>query len=109
MAKFKELVAGDRPVLVDFYATWCGPCQQMKPELERLANEVGPRARVIKIDVDKNRAVAEQYRIASIPTVMLFQHGKPVWRQSGAMTARQLKTMLGQFFPADFPGWGTKD
>ena len=85
------------PVLVDFYATWCGPCKAMAPILESVAARHQGKLRIIKIDIDRNPDVARQYRVQSVPTLILFRRGQPVWRQSGAMPAPQLTQALAPF------------
>lgn len=97
MEKFNDIIKGDQLTLVDFYATWCGPCKQMHPVLEQLKHELGDSIRVIKLDVDKNNALALQYRIQSVPTLMLFKSGENIWRQSGAMRLGDLKKLIGQY------------
>ena len=85
------------PVLVDFYADWCGPCKAMSPIIQQVAGENAGKVKVIKIDVDKNQAVAQQFRVQGIPTLILFQGGKVVWRQSGVVPAQQLNQVLRQY------------
>lgn len=94
---FQEIINADTPVLVDFYATWCGPCKTQAPILEDLAKRVGDQARILKIDVDKNPAAASQYSIQGVPTLMIFKKGKVVWRQSGVLQSNQLEKVLQQF------------
>ncbi|MFC4872696.1 thioredoxin [Negadavirga shengliensis] len=87
---FSELIKGDKLVLVDFYATWCGPCQMMQPILQEVAAKVGDRAKIIKIDVDRNPVAANKFQIRGVPTLILFRKGEPLWRQSGVVSAHQL-------------------
>ncbi len=95
---FADLVASPgMPVLVDFYADWCGPCKAMAPVLEQVAAQHRGKLRVVKIDVDKNPALARQYRVQSIPTLILFRQGQPVWRQAGAVPGPQLAQALQPF------------
>ena len=95
---FSELInSPGMPVLVDFYADWCGPCKAMSPIIQQVASENAGKVKVIKIDVDKNQAVAQQYRVQGIPTLMLFQGGKVLWRQSGVVPAHQLNQVLQQY------------
>ena len=91
MAKFSELINGEIPVLIDFSAEWCGPCQMLKPELENFAGKVKGKVRVLKIDIDKNQNLAAKYQVKGVPTLMLFDKGQMLWRQSGFMNANQLE------------------
>lgn len=94
---FKEIVSGETPVLVDFHATWCGPCKMMAPALQAFASEMGDRLQVIKIDVDKNPQVAMDYRVQGVPTLILFKNGNPVWRQSGALSTFQMHQAIESY------------
>lgn len=94
MKTFADLINSETPVLVDFYADWCGPCKMMAPELEKFAETMQGKVKVIKVDVDKNQSAAMQYRIQGIPTLVLFKNGEIKWRQSGATSAVQLQQML---------------
>ena len=94
---FQEIINSDQPVLVDFYATWCGPCKAQAPVLEEVARRLEGQARIIKVDVDKNPAAAQQYRVQGVPTLIVFKNGKVMWRQSGLVQANQLEQTLRQF------------
>jgi thioredoxin 1 len=93
---FQELIAGDRPVLVDFYATWCGPCKTMQPILEDVSRQLGDQVKVIKVDVDKNPDAANKYQVRGVPTLILFKKGQSLWRQSGVVPAHQLVNVVKQ-------------
>ena len=90
MGNFNQIIQSDQPVLVDFFATWCGPCQMLAPILTEVKTNLGERISIIKIDVDKNQAVAAQYQVRGVPTMILFQNGKQLWRQSGVLSKEDL-------------------
>ena len=96
MEKFNEMINGEQLTLVDFFATWCGPCKMMHPILEQLKEKMGDDIRILKVDVDKNEALSMEYRIQSVPTLMLFKKGEMLWRQSGAMSLNDLMQKISQ-------------
>lgn len=90
MDSFQSLINSKIPVLVDFYATWCGPCQMLSPVLVQVKESLGERVKIIKIDVDKNQEIAAKYNIKGVPTMMLFQEGSSLWRQSGVLSKEEI-------------------
>ena len=97
METIKDIINGDKPVLVDFFATWCGPCKSMSPIIESIGKELQGQARVLKIDVDKNQPLAAQYAVQAVPTLIIFKNGQPVWRHSGGLDKMTLKQKLMSF------------
>ena len=97
MEKFEDIINSEKPVLVDFFATWCGPCKMMHPVLDELHGLVGEKARIIKVDIDKNQELAALYNVRSVPTLMVFKNGKLEWRQSGYQEAGALEQILNEY------------
>lgn len=87
---FQKLISSETPVLVDFFATWCGPCQMLSPILKQVKDNVGDRITIVKIDVDKNQEIASKYNVRGVPTMMLFQNNKQLWRQSGVLSKEEI-------------------
>lgn len=90
MSKFNDLINGETPILVDFYAEWCGPCKTMSPILQSVKKELGDKVKIIKIDVDKNPTVSQKFQVRGVPTLILFKNGNTLWRQSGVLQAQEL-------------------
>ena len=97
MENFKDVISGNTLILVDFYATWCRPCQMMHPVLEQVKAALGDKIRILKIDVDKHQDLAMEYGIRSVPTLMLFRNSEILYRQSGAMSKAELLSLLEPF------------
>ena len=93
---FDEIINSDKPVLVDFFAEWCGPCKMMAPILKDVKKELGDTATIIKVDVDKSPEAANQYQVQGVPTLILFKNGKPLWRQSGVVPKAGLINIMKQ-------------
>jgi len=94
MDQFKQIIEGNTPVVVDFYATWCAPCKMMTPILKQLKEQMGEGVRIIKIDVDRNQEMAQIFQIRGVPTLMVFQNGKAKWTGSGVMQADKLESVI---------------
>jgi thioredoxin 1 len=94
MSSFKEIINSDTPVLVDFHATWCGPCQTMEPIIDDIKNDYGKKLRVLKIDVDKNNSASAKYKVRGVPTFLLFKKGEIVWRSAGVHSRADFKKQI---------------
>lgn len=97
METFNDVISSDRLVLVDFFATWCGPCKAMHPVLENLKRQLGESIHIIKVDIDKHQQTAMQYGVQAVPTLMLFRNGQQLWRQSGALSLQQLLAVINPY------------
>ena len=97
MEKFEELIKSPVPVLIDFYATWCGPCKMMHPILEELHTNIGEKAKIIKIDIDNNERLAAAWKVQSVPTLMIFKNGELKWRASGVHSAADLQSEIEKY------------
>ena len=94
---FAELINGEKPVLVDFYAEWCGPCKMMMPALEQVAEETADRVHVVKIDVDKELELALEYKVMGVPTFIIFKNGEVQWKQAGVLSKFQLLSAIEEY------------
>lgn len=90
MSNFDTIINSEKPVLIDFFATWCGPCKMLGPILKEVKDNLGDRISIIKIDVDKNQQIASKYQVRGVPTMILYQEGKQLWRQSGVLTKDEI-------------------
>lgn len=94
MSKFQDIVRSETPTLVDFHATWCGPCKALAPTIDQLKKKLGSKIRILKIDVDKNQDTAAKFKVRSVPTLILFKKGEIVWRQAGGMDLKTLERRI---------------
>ncbi|SHM87148.1 thioredoxin [Polaribacter sp. KT 15] len=97
MSKFSEIIDQEKPVLVDFFAEWCGPCKMMSPILKQVKDVLGDKVSIIKINVDKNQSLASRYQVRGVPTFMVFKEGKQLWRQSGVLQTKELVEIIKRF------------
>lgn len=94
MSTFGEIIADEKPVLIDFYADWCGPCKTLAPILKEVKTELGETIKIIKIDIDKNQQLAAKYQVRGVPTMMLFKDGAQLWRQSGVLQKQEIINII---------------
>jgi len=94
---FQELIQSDKAVLVDFFATWCGPCKAMAPILQQVKHSLGDKVTIIKIDIDKNKPAADHFQIQGVPTLILFRNGEIKWRQSGVVDAKSIESVVSRY------------
>ncbi|WGK64003.1 thioredoxin [Croceiramulus getboli] len=97
-SNFKSIIEAQTPVLVDFFADWCGPCKALAPILKEVKASLGDQVKIVKIDVDKNQPLSQEFQVRGVPTLILFKSGKPVWRQSGVVPKEQLLQTIQQYF-----------
>ncbi len=95
-SNFSEIIKGETPVLVDFFADWCGPCKTLAPILKEAKSSLGEKVKIVKIDVDKNQPLASQYQVKGVPTLILFKDGKQLWRQSGVVPKEELLKIINE-------------
>lgn len=95
-SNFNSIIDSNTPVLIDFYADWCGPCKMLSPILKEVKSELNDKIKIIKIDVDKNQSLATKYQVRGVPTMMLFKNGSQLWRQSGVLQKQDLVNIINQ-------------
>ena len=93
-SSFSEIIKSETPVLIDFYADWCGPCKMLTPILKDVKQELGDKVKIVKIDVDKNQPLAAKYQVRGVPTMILFKNGQQIWRQSGVLQKDEIKQKI---------------
>jgi thioredoxin 1 len=93
---FRDIINSDKPVLIDFYATWCGPCQMLLPILKQVKDSLGDQVSIIKVDVDKNQELASMQQVRGVPTMMLYQRGVQLWRQSGVLSKEEIMQIISE-------------
>lgn len=93
-SSFSEIINSETPVLIDFYADWCGPCKSLAPILKQVKEELGDKVKIVKIDVDKNQTLASRYQVRGVPTMILFKNGNQMWRKSGVLPKEEIKSMV---------------
>ncbi len=94
---FSSIITSDIPVLIDFFATWCGPCKTLSPILQQVKEELGDAVKIVKIDVDKNQTLAAKYQVRSVPTMVLFKDGQQLWKQSGIVKKEDLVQVIKSY------------
>ncbi|WP_298477055.1 thioredoxin [uncultured Maribacter sp.] len=97
-SNFQKIIESDTPVLIDFFAEWCGPCKSLAPILKEVKENLGDSVKIIKIDVDKNQTLSQKYQVRGVPTMLIFKNGKQVWRQSGVVPKQEIVNTIKSFY-----------